>query len=113
MRNATLSLMVVAVLVIVFACSISPVPSVFAQGVGAYPQGDGNLISVTVPAENGSQHLVLIDRQSSKMSVYAIDPANGKISWLSARDFKWDLLIEDFNGGSPSPRDVQLMIGQR
>ncbi|PHS03388.1 MAG: hypothetical protein COA78_17965 [Blastopirellula sp.] len=113
MRNATLSLMVVAVLVIVFACSISPVPSAFAQGVGSHSQGDGNLISITMPAENGSQHLVLIDRQTRVMSVYAVDPANGKISLLSVRDIKWDLLIEDLNGGSPSPRDVQLMIGQR
>jgi hypothetical protein len=46
------------------------------------------------------------------MSVYHID-GSGEISLRSVRAFHWDLMMDDFNGVSPSPREIRALVEPR
>ena len=51
-----------------------------------------------------------IDAAREAMTVYHIDPHNGEISLTSVRNFRWDLMMEDFNGVAPLPGDIRTLI---
>jgi hypothetical protein len=47
------------------------------------------------------------------MSVYHIDRQTGEIALRSVRNVAWDLQMEEFNGVSPSPREIRSLLEQR
>ncbi len=47
------------------------------------------------------------------MSVYHVESATGEIALKSVRRFHWDLQMDEFNGDSPSPREIRALIEQR
>ena len=56
----------------------------------------------------------MIDVKNRTMSVYHIDRSSGsKIELKSVRNFHWDLLMEEFNGVSPLPREIRALIEQK
>lgn len=55
--------------------------------------------------------MILVDPETRVMAVYHVD-ASGKVSLRSVRNLQWDLLIEEFNGGSPSPREIRTLLNQ-
>jgi len=83
--------------------------SAYAQ-VGPGLSGDSNLIVHTSTANTGGQQMVVIDPVLRVMAVYHVDSTSGKVSLKSVRNIKWDLLIEEFNGGEPSPRDIRTLL---
>lgn len=70
----------------------------------------GGLIALSADGADGRQQITLIDPKTRVMSVYHIDRATGEITLKSVRNVQWDLLMEEFNGTSPSPRDIRQLL---
>ena len=64
-------------------------------------------------AGEGQRQLTLIDPRNRVMAVYHVDDGSGEISLRSVRTFHWDLLMDDFNGVSPSPREIRSLVEPR
>lgn len=72
-----------------------------------------DLITFATPGPNGEQNITLIDPVLRVMSVYGIDAASGEITLKSVRNIRWDLLMDEFNGASPSPQEIRILLEQR
>ncbi len=117
MRVAVLGFVVLAVLVIAIAGACFQRAPVYAQPPAnpraeRFPPSE-QLIAVAVDAAEGRQHVVLVDPKSRVMSVYHVDATTGAITLKSVRNVHWDLLMEEFNGGHPSPREIRSLLEQR
>lgn len=112
MRTATWGILLVAGLLIVGL-------GVSGGRVPAYGQAPGGrraaapMIALTSEGTEGIQQVMLIDTNSRVMSVYHVDRASGRISLKSVRNVNWDLQMEEFNGLSPSPREIQSLLRPR
>lgn len=123
MRVAVCGLGVLAVLVVVFS-AISLDPSAYAQ-TSKQPTAQpvlptriplaaaGDLMAFSSEAGSGPAQVTLIDVKSRVMCVYHVDRANGQIELKSVRNFHWDLLMEEFNGVRPLPREIRALLEQQ
>ena len=59
---------------------------------------------------NGIQQITVIDSERRTMGVYYVDPQTGKISLRSVRNTQWDLLMDEYNGSSPTPREIRVLM---
>jgi len=84
--------------------------SVFAQQRGL-PVSSG-LVIHSVTATGGGQLMIMVEPSTRMMAVYHVDGASGKVSLRSVRNLQWDLLIENFNGGNPSPEEIRNMLNR-
>ena len=73
----------------------------------------GELLALSHDAGEGRRQMTLIDPRNRVMAVYHIDDDSGEISLRSVRAFHWDLLMDDFNGVSPSPREIRSLVEPR
>jgi hypothetical protein len=123
MRVAVFGLGVLAVLVVVFS-AISLDPSACAQTTKqpiAQPvlparipmAAAGDLMAFSSDAGSGPAQVTLIDVKSRVMCVYHVDRATGQIELKSVRNFHWDLLMEEFNGVRPLPREIRALLEQQ
>ena len=116
MRVALLgSLLAAGLLVVVVALSIrTPVYAQPPAGLVAQPGAPSDqLIAFSSDVGQGSQQITLIDPRSRVMGVYHLDRATGQITLKSVRNVHWDLLMDEFNGVSPSPREIHSLLEQR
>ena len=123
MRVAAYGLVVVAVLVVVFL-GVAYNPSAMAQPPKqpvAQPvlpsrlpvAAAGDLMAFSSETGNGPAQVTLIDVKSRVMCVYHVDRTSGQIELKSVRNFQWDLLVEEFNGVPPLPREIRKLLEQR
>jgi hypothetical protein len=70
------------------------------------PITGGELIAVPSPMGEKGQMLTV-------MGVYWIEAATGKITLRSVRNIRFDLMMTDFNGENPLPREIRLQLEQR
>ena len=79
------------------------------------PQQRGNLITFLAPVGDKYNHqqLIVIDPADRVMSVYHVSGETGQVSLKCVRQIHWDLQIADFNGVSPLPREIRLMLEQK
>lgn len=74
----------------------------------------GDVIAFCSESPSGPSQVTLIDVKSRTMSVYHIDRSSeSKIELKSVRNFHWDLLMEEFNGVSPLPREIRALMQQK
>ena len=59
------------------------------------------------------QQLMVVDPELRVMSVYHVDGATGEIVLKSVRNIHWDLQMMEFNGTSPTPREIRTQLEQR
>ena len=88
---------------------------VFAQrpGLEQVEIGAASQQLIALSSDAGpSQQVTLIDPKTQVMGVYHIDRATGEIALKSVRKIRWDLLMEEFNATSPSPRDIRSLVEQ-
>ena len=64
-------------------------------------------------AGSGPAQVTLIDVKTRVMCVYHVDRATGQIELKSVRNFHWDLLMEEFNGVRPLPREIRALLEQQ
>jgi len=63
----------------------------------------------------GFDGIVLIDHQNRNLCIYqynARNPAHERLALLAARNFKYDLQLEDYNNADPRPATVKEWIGR-
>ncbi len=123
MRFAAFGLGIVAVLVMVFLAS-SFDPSAFGQAP-KQPQAQpvlpsrlpvaavGDLMAFSSETATGPAQVTLIDGKTRVMCVYHVDRTSGKIELKSVRNVNWDLLMEEFNGVRPLPREIRTLLEQK
>ena len=75
--------------------------------------GAGGLIALACQAGEHRQQLTVVDPNMRVVGVYHIDTATGDIVLKSVRNIHWDLQMVEFNGGSPSPREIRTLLEQR
>lgn len=71
------------------------------------------LIALSSDGAEGYQQVTLVDPTKRVMSVYHIDRKSGEITLKSVRNVNWDLQMDEFNGVSPSPREIRSLLEQR
>lgn len=117
MRMAVLGLAVLVGLAISIAAINTQRNPAFAQDNASYPKyqdrADDRLIAFSIQDVDGNQQVTLIDPVARSMSVYHIETATGEITLKSVRRVHWDLQMEEFNGTSPSPREIRSLIERR
>ncbi|MEW4564194.1 hypothetical protein AB1K70_16770 [Bremerella sp. JC770] len=111
MWKSLLSAIVVLVAVTLSVELFRSHPSVWAQKHSGLPSSQG-LVVHAVKSEDGGQMMIMVDPDTRVMAVYHVDGITGKVSLKSVRNLQWDLLIEEFNGGEPSPREIRSLINQ-
>ncbi len=67
------------------------------------------------PAQIGPREYgcYLMDVDAGTISVYRVDATTNRMRLMSARSFRHDRLLEDFNNDSPTPREVQKLVQQQ
>lgn len=117
MRAAAIGLLVGSGLLIASVGIWSEGNPVFAQRPVAHSDQRsveaGQLIALLGSAGQGAQQVTIIDPELRVMGVYHIDPGSGEISLRSVRNFRWDLMMDEFNGLSPSPNEIRTLLEQR
>lgn len=73
----------------------------------------GELIAVPSPMGEKGQLLTVIDPRQQAMGVYWIEAGTGKITLRSVRNLRYDLMMMDFNGDNPLPREIRAQLEQR
>ena len=73
----------------------------------------GELIAVPSPMGEKGQLLTVIDPRQQAMGVYWIEAGSGKITLRSVRNLRYDLMMTDFNGDNPLPREIRAQLEQR
>ncbi len=73
----------------------------------------GDLMAFSSETGNGPAQVTLIDVKSRVMAVYHVDRTTGQIELKSVRNVQWDLLIEEFNGLRPLPREIRALLEQK
>jgi hypothetical protein len=103
-----------ALVAAVWSAPAATSPVVAAQpGAGTSAAGAGGLIALACPAGDNRQQLTVVDPNMKVVGVYHIDTATGDIVLKSVRNIHWDLQMVEFNGGSPSPREIRTLLEQR
>jgi ribosomal protein L16/L10AE len=68
------------------------------------------LLALTVPVGPDKEFVALVDPVQKVMGVYQVDAESGEILLKSVRNVNWDLQLDEFNGSSPSPREIRAML---
>lgn len=116
MRRAIWVLLIGAVLVTTAVgvlcqqnASLAQVPATYA----GQQTPTGELIALSHDLGEGRQQVTVIDPKLRVMAVYHVERTSGEIALKSVRNVHWDLQMEEFNGVSPSPRDIRALLEQR
>jgi hypothetical protein len=72
----------------------------------------GELLALSMDVE-GRQQVTVVDPRRQVLAVYHIDRNTGAIALRSVRNVQWDLVMEDFNSGAPTPREIRSIADQR
>jgi hypothetical protein len=126
MKRAILGLLAGAGVVALAVCVLDRHTEVMAQHIGPYPQAvaqtpqaapqplsGGDLIAVPSSMGDKGQLLTVLDPRQQTMAVYWIEAGTGKITLRSVRNIRFDLLMMDFNGDNPLPREIRMQLEQR
>lgn len=82
-------------------------------GPSVVRDANGELIAFTSEAAEGVQQLIVIDPKSHVMMVYHVPRSTGQIALKSVRNIHWDLQMDEFNGETPSPREIRSLLQPR
>lgn len=72
-----------------------------------------DLLALSHDGPDGRQQVTIVDPRQRVMAVYHIDRVTGALTLKSVRNLTWDLQIEDFNSGTPAPRDIRALKDQQ
>jgi len=113
MRVAVLGVIFASLVVVAISSQVGR-STVYAQRPSGSPGLTADqLIALTSDVDQTHQQVTIIDSNSRVMSVYHIDRKSGEITLKSVRNVNWDLQMEEFNGVSPSPREIRSLLEQR
>lgn len=88
-------------------------PAVMAQRTAGERVASEAFASHSLPLADGRQQITVIDGRLGSIAVYHVNAGNGAISLKSVRNIAGDLRMDDYNGGSPSPKEIRTLMDQR
>ncbi len=100
---------VLGIAVGLFLESLQPVA---AQRLGNSGNG-ATLLMTTADAADGGQHVILIDPGERVIGTYHVDGTTGGVSLRSVRNFRWDLMMDEFNSSEPKPKEIRALLEQK
>ena len=74
---------------------------------------EGGILAFPVQLWAGYEGIAVIDTRSRHLCLYQYQmgqPVEARLVLLAARKLEWDLQLEDYNTGSPKPREVQAIL---
>ena len=71
------------------------------------------LIALHLDGSESSDAVALIDTKTRVMSVYHVERQSGEVHLKSVRNVTWDLQLDEYNGVSPSPKEVKSLVAPR
>ena len=71
----------------------------------------GDLLALSFDA-GIHRELTLIDAKQRVLAVYHVN-SEGEVSLRSVRAIGWDMMMDDFNGEAPSPREIRSLVEQQ
>jgi hypothetical protein len=71
------------------------------------------LLALSHDGGDGRQQITIVDPRQRVMAVYTIERGSGALQLKSVRNLTWDLQIEDYNSGTPAPRDIRALKEQQ
>ena len=112
MRGAWLGFGLVGLVLVLWGAGVFP-EAAAQRPVGVAERGQpGELLALSMDVE-GRQQVTVVDPRRQVMAVYHIDRNSGSITLRSVRNVQWDMVMEDFNSGSPTPREIRSIADQR
>jgi hypothetical protein len=72
-----------------------------------------DLLALSQDGGDGRQQITIVDPRQRVMAVYTIERGSGALQLKSVRNLTWDLQIEDYNSGTPAPRDIRALKDQQ
>ena len=80
------------------------------EGEPPLPPGPGQLVVLPPVVHQQVQQVVVVDQRQRAIAVYHIDLTSGGIRLKAVRQIGWDLMLENFNGATPLPREVRTLV---
>jgi len=80
---------------------------------GLHAGASSGLIALTSSMGDHRQQLMVVDPELKVLGVYHVDGTTGEIVLKSVRNIHWDLQMMEFNGTSPTPREIRTQLEQR
>ena len=74
---------------------------------------DSGMIALAAVAGNAHQQITVIYPKMRVICVYHVSLASGEIALKSVRNMHGDLQMDEFNGTSPSTREIRSLEAQR
>jgi hypothetical protein len=72
-----------------------------------------DLLALSHEGPDGRQQITIVEPRQRVMAVYHVDRTTGALGLKSVRNLQWDLMIEDYNSGTPAPRDIRALKEQQ
>ncbi len=79
------------------------------QNSTIFAKKDG-LIAIKLDGSDARDQIAIIDPKKKSLATYQVNKANGEISLKSVRSIHWDLQLDEFNGTSPTPKQIQSIV---
>ncbi|HZW32553.1 MAG TPA: hypothetical protein VFF52_17700 [Isosphaeraceae bacterium] len=86
-----------------------PAEATKAQPVKAVGDSSGTLAFIANPT-GPLQWLYLIDTKKRAFALYRIDTNKGAVKLEAARQYRWDLELDQYNNQAPEPADVEARV---
>ena len=87
-----------------------PAEAAKSQTVKAVGESSGTLAFIADPPGGPLQWLYLIDTKKRAFAVYRIDTNKGAVKLEAARQYRWDLELDQYNNQAPEPADVEARV---
>ena len=86
---------------------------VYAQSSAHESAGDSDVVALLGAVAEGQQTVLLIDPKERSLGSYQVNVKTGQVTLRSVRNFRWDLLLDEFNGKDPSPEQIKALLRSR
>ena len=112
MRGVSMGFGIVGLVLLVWGANVFSEAQA-QRPIGVAERGQpGELLALSMDVE-GRQQVTVVDPRRQVIAVYHVDRNTGGITLRSVRNVQWDLVMEDFNSGSPTPREIRSIADQR
>lgn len=113
MRNMMLGIVGGVAITLVLLSLAQLEPEAYGQRPGPELKNGPAIIMAHAPLSDGGQQIVVVDTEQRVIGSYHVAGTNGEIRLKGVRNIRYDLLMEEFNGGEPKPKDIRALLEQR
>ena len=83
-----------------------------SQKTNTFVSQDG-IIALHLEGSEASDAVALLDTKLRVMSIYHVERQSGEVHLKSVRNVTWDLQLDEYNGVSPSPKEIKSLVVPR